>query len=233
MTPNDIEQKINEGAEITRLLVEDQEMASNSWSHFVTLHKFYTAEDGEWRAALHKLSQSGRLFAILDALFRDTVMACLRLVDDDGKAESLVKIHKILSKQPIQKRLIDGFDALPTSNKEQAEEAIENFLRYFPEKWPETNKSGTFWPRKSWVPKDWGLVELRTDFTPLRNHRIAHRNKHERQYQIVRLDQFVKLNEKLMCNSAWLFHVPYTYALEDHQEEAEDFWSYAKKGFVE
>lgn len=208
-------------------------MASNSWSHFLTLHKFYTAQDGEWRTALHKLSQSGRLFAILDALFRDTVMACLRLVDDDGKALSLVTIHKILSKEPVQNRLIDDFDKIPASNKEQAKDNIGRFLCYFPEKWPEPHKSGTFWPRKSWVPNDWELAELRAEFTPLRNHRIAHRNKHERQYHIDRLDEFVRLNEKLLCISAWLFHVRYTYALGDREKEAADFWSYAKIGFVE
>jgi len=208
-------------------------MASKSWSHFLALHNLYTAEDCEWQTAIDTLRLSSRLVSILDALFRDTVMACLRLVDDDGKAQSLVKIHKILSKEPVQNRLIDDFDKMPASTKEQAKVNICRFLSYFPENWPETNKSGNFWPRKSWVPKDWGLVELRADFTLLRNHRIAHRNKHEGQYHIDRLDQFVRLNEELMCTSAWLFHVPYTYALEDHQEEAEKFWSYAKNGFVE
>jgi len=230
MKSDDIDKALEKGAEVTWLLKDDQEMASKSWSHFLASHNLYTAEDGEWRTALDTLRLSGRLVPILDAFFRDTVMACLRLVDSGKKAGSLVKIHKILLNDSVQERLRIYFDSLPASNKDQVNQKIQRLQSFFLETDADKNNDPHFWHRN---PIDPELKELRADFILLRDKPIAHREVHTGQYPHARLEKFARLNEDFVCISAWLFQVPYTYALEGHQEEAEDFWSYAMKGFVE
>ena len=206
-------------------------MANQAWSHFVSLNDAYNSVDGQWKASLNTLSQSARLFQVADALIRDTLMACFRLLDLDDSGITLLRIHEILSIQAVRTNRLSFFAQCQFTSQDQAIERIDLFMSYFPTEWSSDAKQKR-WPKQNECPKDWTLADLRAELVPVRHRLIAHAGTFSRNVPIEKIDKLVKLTDELVCLAEWLFKGCSASTLTARQTETVAFWGAIQNGFI-
>jgi hypothetical protein len=231
MRRRDVEKAIKKGTRFVGRLKREQETANIAWAHFLALHEGYNASDAGWRNVLSDLSQTPRLFQIADALIRDTLMACFRLVDADERSVTLLRIHELLAKDAIRVDRLDFFETCSATSREQAQSKIDFFMGYFPERFPQFSSKGSIWPQKEWLPHKWDLIDLRSELIPIRHQLISHAGNLSKKISIKKIDAFVQLIDQLVCAAEWIFKGASASTYAARQTEAKDFWLHVRTGF--
>ena len=233
MKKDEISKSIIEGAEVVDRLKHEQEIANQAWAHFLALHRSYTSKDERWKTALDELSQFPRLAQIADALIRDTLSACFRLLDMDDRSFTLLRVQKLLSIQAVRGHRLAFFEQCKFTTRDQAVAKIDCFMSFFPAKWPVGNDKQKHWPNKSEVPTDWTLADLRAELIHVRHKLIAHAGTFSKHIPIKKLDNLVKLTDQLVCSAEWIFKGSSGGSTLPHRQiEAADFWSCVENGFI-
>ena len=188
MSEHHVEPLIEEGLNIVRRLLMEQEIANASWAQFTALHRANLNNKNEFKTTLKRLSLYSGLQNLADALIRDTLLALSRMTDDPGNNRiTLCGISKILNNSTLQEERVRWLEQCPIPSGNICKEKINLILGLVPPKWG-----------SDVILKDKRLSDFRLQLKPIRNKLIAHALPFESlQLALHSIDNFRTLVEEL------------------------------------